>query len=91
MGQTATWGISLQTLKDAAALVHHPDGEESSSRAVQEARNLRRVFLTWRRAAEESLTAEDLGTSRLQLKHLLNRHKAAVAVAPRLRLSSVAV
>jgi hypothetical protein len=62
-------------LKDAARLVHQPAGEEPSTRAGQEARNLRRVFVLWRRAAEESLTAEDLGVSRQQLKHLRDAHK----------------
>lgn len=62
-------------LKDAARLVHQTTGEEPSTQAGQEARNLRRVFLLWRRAAEESLTAEDLGVSRQQLKHLRDAHK----------------
>ena len=62
-------------LKDAARLVHQPDGEEPSTRAGQEARNLRRVFLLWRRAAQESLSADDLGVSRQQLKHLRDAHK----------------
>lgn len=62
-------------LKDAARLVHQPAVDEPSTRAGQEARNLRRVFLLWRRAAEESLRAEDLGVSRQQLKHLRDAHK----------------
>ncbi len=62
-------------LKDAAMLVHQPVGDEPSTQTVQEARNLRRVFLLWRRAAEESLTAEDLGVSRQQLKHLRDAHR----------------
>jgi hypothetical protein len=62
-------------LKDAARLVHPPADDEPSTRAGQEARNLRRVFLLWRRAAEESLSAEDLGVSRRQLKHLRDAHK----------------
>ena len=62
-------------LKDAARLVHQPTGEEPSTRAGQEARNLRRVFVLRRRAAEESLSAEDLGVSRQQLKHLRDAHK----------------
>jgi hypothetical protein len=58
-------------LMDAARLVRSEgDDAESPSQAEQEARNLRRVFALWRRAAEESLTAEDLGVSRQQLKHL---------------------
>ena len=58
-------------LMDAARLVRSDgDDAESPSQAEQEARNLRRVFALWRRAAEESLTAEDLGVSRQQLKHL---------------------
>ncbi|MGA2925947.1 MAG: hypothetical protein ABSG43_08120 [Solirubrobacteraceae bacterium] len=62
-------------LKDAARLVHQLADEEPSTRAGQEARNLRRVFVLWRRAAEESLTAEDVGVSRQQLKHLRDAHK----------------
>ena len=62
-------------LEDAARLVHPPAGDEPSTQAGQEARNLRRVFLLWRRAAEESLNAEDLGVSRQQLKHLRDAHK----------------
>jgi hypothetical protein len=69
-------------LKDAARLVHQPAGEEPSTRAGQEARNLRRVFLLWRRAAEESLSAEDLGVSRQQLKHLRDAHKVMAMQLP---------
>jgi hypothetical protein len=70
-------------LKNAARLVHQPDaGEEPSTHAGQEARNLRRVFLLWRRAAEESLSAEDLGVSRQQLKHLRDAHKLVALQLP---------
>jgi hypothetical protein len=62
-------------LKDAARLVHPLAEDEPPTRAGQEARNLRRVFLLWRQAAEESLSAEDLGVSRQQLKHLRDAHK----------------
>jgi len=62
-------------LKDAARLVRQAAGEEPATQAGQEARNLRRVFLLCRRAAEESLSAEDLGVSRQQLKHLRDAHK----------------
>jgi hypothetical protein len=71
-------------LMDAARLVRSEAVEgESPSQAEQEARNLRRVFALWRRAAEESLSAEDLGVSRQQLKHLRD---AAKLVALRLPL-----
>jgi hypothetical protein len=69
-------------LKDAARLVHQPAGAEPSTPAGQEARNLRRVFLLWRRAAEESLSAEDLGVSRQQLKHLRDAHKLVAVQLP---------
>lgn len=69
-------------LRDAARLVHQPAGEEPPTRAGQEARNLRRVFLLWRRAAEESLTAEDLGVSRQQLKHLRDAHRVVALHLP---------
>jgi hypothetical protein len=70
-------------LKDAARLVRRPAaGEEPPSRAGQEARNLRRVFVLWRRAADESLTAEDLGVSRQQLKHLRDAHKVVALQLP---------
>jgi hypothetical protein len=49
-------------LKDAARLVHPLAEDEPPTRAGQEARNLRRVFLLWRQATGESLSAEDLGT-----------------------------
>jgi hypothetical protein len=67
--------VLFRSLKDAARLVHPPADDEPPTRAGQEARNLRRVFLMWRRAAEESLSAEDLGVSRQQLKHLRDAHK----------------
>jgi hypothetical protein len=70
-------------LNDAARLVHEPvAGEEAATRAGQEARNLRRVFLLWRQAAEESLSAEDLGVSRQQLKHLRDAHKLVALQLP---------
>ena len=69
-------------LMDAARLVGGSAlADEPSSRAGQEARNLRRVFALWRGAGEESLSAEDLGVSRQQLKHLRD---AAKLVALRL-------
>ena len=69
-------------LKDAARLVHQPPDEEPSTQGGQEARNLRRVFALWRRAAEESLSAEDLGVSRQQLKHLRDAHKLVALQLP---------
>ncbi len=70
-------------LKDAAWLAHErPDGPQTSTRAGQEARNLRRVFMLWRGAAEESLTAEDLGVSRQQLKHLRDAGKLVALQLP---------
>jgi hypothetical protein len=70
-------------LKDAARLVHQPAaGDEAPTRAAQEARNLQRVFLLWRRAAEESLTADDLGVSRQQLKHLRDAHRVVAMQLP---------
>lgn len=61
----------MAALMEAAQLVRSETAAvEPQSRAAQEARNLRRVFGLWRRAADESLTADDLGVSRQQLKHL---------------------
>jgi hypothetical protein len=63
-------------LMDVARLVRPGTvDEESQSLAAHEARNLRRVFALWRRAGEESLTADDLGVSRQQLKHLRDAGK----------------
>jgi hypothetical protein len=62
-------------LQDAARLVQPLATDEASTRAGQEARNLRRVFLLWRRTLEESLSADDLGVSRQQLKHLRDARK----------------
>jgi hypothetical protein len=56
--------------------------EESQSLGAQEARNLRRVFALWRRAGEESLTADDLGVSRQQLKHLRDGGKLVALRLP---------
>jgi hypothetical protein len=71
---TAVGSVLIQdtgALMDVARLVRPgTTDEESQSLAAQEARNLRRVFALWRRAGEESLSADDLGVSRQQLKHL---------------------
>jgi len=76
---TAVGSVLIQdtgALMDVARLVRPgTTDEESQSRAAQEARNLRRVFALWRRAGEESLTADDLGVSRQQLKHLRDAGK----------------
>jgi hypothetical protein len=70
-------------LMDAARLVGGSGlAAEPSSRAGQEARNLRRVFALWRGAGEESLSAEDLGVSRQQLKHLRDAGKLVALRLP---------
>lgn len=70
-------------LIDAARLVGTgTTADEPESRAGQEARNLRRVFALWRRAADESLTADDLGVSRQQLKHLRDAGKLVALRLP---------
>jgi hypothetical protein len=69
-------------LHDAAQLVHPPAAGQPTTPAGQEARNLRRVFLLWRQAADESLTTEDLGVSRQQLKHLRDAHKLVALQLP---------
>ncbi len=70
-------------LMDAARLVRSSAQEDQPpSQAGQEARNLRRVFALWRRAADESLTAEDLGVSRQQLKHLRDTGKLVALRLP---------
>jgi hypothetical protein len=70
-------------LMDAARLVGtETTVDEPGSRAGQEARNLRRVFALWRRAAEESLTTDDLGVSRQQLKHLRDAGKLVALRLP---------
>jgi hypothetical protein len=70
-------------LMDVARLVR-PDmaADEPRSATAQEARNLRRVFALWRRAADESLTADDLGVSRQQLKHLRDGGKLVALRLP---------
>lgn len=75
--------MSPKTLEhDVAVLSPQPDAR--SYQAEQEARNLRRVFALWRRATEESLTAEDLGVSRQQLKHLRDAD-TLIALRPPMR------
>lgn len=70
-------------LMDVARLVRQGTTvEESQSPAAQEARNLRRVFALWRRAGEESLSADDLGVSRQQLKHLRDGGKLVALRLP---------
>ena len=70
-------------LMDVARLIRPgTTGEESQSLAAQEARNLRRVFALWRRAGEESLTADDLGVSRQRLKHLRDGGKLVALRLP---------
>lgn len=71
---TAVGSVLIQdtgALMDVARLVRPgTTDEESQSLAAQGARNLRRVFALWRRAGEESLTRDDLGVSRQQLRHM---------------------
>jgi hypothetical protein len=72
-----------RALMDVARLVRPGTmDDESRSSAAQEARNLRRVFALWRRAGEESLTADDLGVSRQQLKHLRDGGKLVALRLP---------
>jgi hypothetical protein len=75
--EDAVTAVGTVLIHDTNALMHvarlvRPDmaDDEPRSATAQEARNLRRVFALWRRAGEESLTADDLGVSRQQLKHL---------------------
>ena len=82
---TAVGSVLIQdtgALLDVARLVRAATDEESQSPAAQEARNLRRVFALWRRAGEESLTADDLGVSRQQLKHLRDGGKLVALRLP---------
>jgi len=83
---TAVGSVLIQdtsALMDVARLVRLGTAdEESPSLAAQEARNLRRVFVLWRRAGEESLTADDLGVSRQQLKHLRDGSKLVALRLP---------
>lgn len=73
----------MAALMEAAQLVRSETAaDEPHSRAAQEARNLRRVFGLWRRAAEESLTGDDLGVSRQQLKHLRDGGKLVAFELP---------
>jgi len=77
----ATLMHDLSALTGAARILGSPS-IESESQAAQEARNLRRVFALWRRAGEESLTADDLGVSRQQLKHLRDGSKLVALRLP---------
>lgn len=83
---TAVGSVLIQdtgALMDVARLVRPgATDDESPSLAAQEARNLRRVFALWRRAGEESLTADDLGASRQQLKHLRDAGKLVALRLP---------
>lgn len=83
---TAVGSVLIQdtgALMDVARLIRPgATDEESQSSAAQEARNLRRVFALWRRAGEESLTADDLGVSRQQLKHLRDGGKLVALRLP---------
>src|ERR1019366_7246453 len=70
-------------LMDAARLVGGSGlAAEPSSRAGQEARNLRRVFALWRGAREEAVSREGLRGSRQQLKHLRDAGKLVALRLP---------
>jgi hypothetical protein len=83
---TAVGSVFIQetgALMDIARLVGPGTADEASqSLAAQEAWNLRRVFALWRHAGEESLTADDLGVSRQQLKHLRDGGKLVALRLP---------
>jgi hypothetical protein len=87
--EDAVTAVGTVLIHDTSALMHvarlvRPDvtDEEPHSATAQEARNLRRVFALWRRAGEESLTADDLGVSRQQLKHLRDGGKLVALRLP---------
>jgi hypothetical protein len=87
--EDAVTAVATVLIHDTNALMHvarlvRPDmaDDEPQSATAQEARNLRRVFALWRRAGEESLTADDLGVSRQQLKHLRDGGKLVALRLP---------
>jgi hypothetical protein len=87
--EDAVTAVGTVLIHDTNALMHvarlvRPDmaDDEPRSAPAQEARNLRRVFALWRRAGEESLTADDLGVSRQQLKHLRDGGKLVALRLP---------
>jgi hypothetical protein len=87
--EDAVTTVGTVLMRDTSALMHvarlvRPDmvDEEPQSATAQEARNLRRVFALWRRAGDESLTADDLGVSRQQLKHLRDGGKLVALRLP---------
>ncbi len=87
--EDAVTAVGTVLIHDTSALMHvarlvRPDmaDDEPPSAPAQEARNLRRVFAVWRRAGEESLTADDLGVSRQQLKHLRDAGKLVALRLP---------
>jgi hypothetical protein len=71
----------LSALRDTARILSSAS-IVSGSQAAQEARNLRRMFALWRRAREESVTADDLGVSGQQLKRLRDRRKLVALRLP---------
>jgi hypothetical protein len=81
LGSVLIWDTNA--LMDVVRLVRPSATDpESQSLAAREARNLRRVFALWRRAGEESLTADDLGVTRQQLKHLRDADKLVALRLP---------